>query len=203
MTHRFCRHIDPSPNCETQPPASIGWVALSSMFVRSFVRCPAWVTPLLISTIWCFRPYKRYIFCEDMISVNISSVFITELSPVYCCLFFVLFPCLITVDPSLRLRLNVNLLCVGPCLPWKVGPCCGPCVRWRQCGPYVKWGRVKSNQLWAAIRSQPHLGVPDIANRIDKQSKSGTRFVQTTKIKRWKHVDTLGQKYYSWPILDE
>ena len=24
-------------NCETQPPASIGWVALSSMFVRSFV----------------------------------------------------------------------------------------------------------------------------------------------------------------------
>ena len=25
-------------NCETQPPASIGWVALSSVFVRSFVR---------------------------------------------------------------------------------------------------------------------------------------------------------------------
>ena len=49
--------------CETQPPASIGWVALSSMFV---VR-PASVTPPLISTIWCFRPYKPYIFCEDMI----------------------------------------------------------------------------------------------------------------------------------------
>ena len=32
-----------------------------------FVRCPASVTPHLISTIWCFRPYKPYIFCEDMI----------------------------------------------------------------------------------------------------------------------------------------
>ena len=50
-------------NCETQPPASIGSVALSSMFV---VR-PASVTPPLISTIWCFRPYKPYIFREDMI----------------------------------------------------------------------------------------------------------------------------------------
>ena len=52
--------------CETQPPASIGWVALSSV-VRLFV-CPSRiVTPHLISTIWCFRPYKPYIFCEDMI----------------------------------------------------------------------------------------------------------------------------------------
>ena len=51
---------------KTQPPASIGWVALSSLFVCLFV-CPASVTPPLISTIWCFRPYKPYIFCEDMI----------------------------------------------------------------------------------------------------------------------------------------
>ena len=46
-------------------PASIGWVALSSLvcsFVRSFVR-PASVTSPLISTIWCSRPYKPYIFC--------------------------------------------------------------------------------------------------------------------------------------------
>ena len=51
--------------CETQPPASIGWVALSSVVV-----CPASVTPPLISTIRCFRPYKPYIFCEDMILVT-------------------------------------------------------------------------------------------------------------------------------------
>ena len=50
--------------CETQPPNSIGWVALSSLFGR---RRPASVTPPLISTLWCFRPYKPYIFCEDMI----------------------------------------------------------------------------------------------------------------------------------------
>ena len=48
--------------CETQPPASIGWVALSSVFRSSRI-----VTSPLISTIWCFRPYKPYIFCEDMI----------------------------------------------------------------------------------------------------------------------------------------
>ena len=51
-------------NCETQPPASIGWVALSSVVCLSSSRI---VTPHLISTIWCFRPYKPYIFCEDMI----------------------------------------------------------------------------------------------------------------------------------------
>ena len=41
----------------------------SSIFTvqLSFV-CPASVTPPLISTKWCFRPYyKPYIFCEDMI----------------------------------------------------------------------------------------------------------------------------------------
>ena len=32
-----------------------------------WVGCPASVTSPLISTIWCFRAYKPYIFCEDMI----------------------------------------------------------------------------------------------------------------------------------------
>ena len=49
--------------CETQPPASIGWVTLSSVIGR-LVVCPA--SPF-ISTVWCFRAYKPYIFCEDMI----------------------------------------------------------------------------------------------------------------------------------------
>ena len=54
-------------NCETQPPASIGWVALSSLIVVRLVGYPASVTPPLSSTIWCLRPYKPYIFCVDMI----------------------------------------------------------------------------------------------------------------------------------------
>ena len=43
-------------------PACKGWVALSSLVCLSFVR-PASVTSPLISIIWCFRPYKAYIFC--------------------------------------------------------------------------------------------------------------------------------------------
>ena len=57
----MCGNCSMCDNCETQPPASIGWVALSSVFVCSF-GCPASVTPPLISTIWCFRPHKPYIF---------------------------------------------------------------------------------------------------------------------------------------------
>ena len=74
-------------NCETQPPASIGWVALSSVVVvRSFV-CPASVTSPLISTIWCFRAYKPYIFCEDMILAT------CQCQHIFCC----------WVEPSLLL----------------------------------------------------------------------------------------------------
>ena len=51
-----------SSNCETQP-SSIHWLS-SSIFLclSSFVR-PASVTSPFISTIWCSRPYKPYIFC--------------------------------------------------------------------------------------------------------------------------------------------
>ena len=46
--------------------SSFHWLS-SSIFSCSFV-CPSRiVTPDHISTIWCFRPYKPYIFCEDMI----------------------------------------------------------------------------------------------------------------------------------------
>ena len=54
--------------CKTQPPASIGWVALSSLIV---VRMSRIVTPPLISTIWCLRPCKPYIFSEDMILATV------------------------------------------------------------------------------------------------------------------------------------
>ena len=85
---RNCDHIF-FGNCETQPPASIGWVALSSVVVRcSFVVCPASVTPPLISTN-DVSEHTNHIFSVRIwswqrVSVNISSV--AELSPVYCCL---------------------------------------------------------------------------------------------------------------------
>ena len=70
-------------HCETQPPASIGWVALSSVVVcrRASVTSP------LISTIWCFRAYKPYILCEDMILATF------QCQHIFCC----------WVEPSLLL----------------------------------------------------------------------------------------------------
>ena len=97
--HIFCCWVEPSlllssyilnilnsiilENCETQPPASIGWVALSSVVVRR----RASVTSPLISTIWCFRAYKPYIFCEDMILAT------CQCQHIFCC----------WVEPSLLL----------------------------------------------------------------------------------------------------
>ena len=80
--------------CETQPPASIGWVALSSLLivVRLFV-CPASVTSPLISTIWCFRAYKPYIFCEDMILAT------CQCQHIFCC----------WVEPSLLLSSYIGV----------------------------------------------------------------------------------------------
>ena len=46
---------------------SFHWLSSSIFTYCSSFGCPASVTPLLISTIWCFGPYKPYIFCEDMI----------------------------------------------------------------------------------------------------------------------------------------
>ena len=47
--------------------SSFHWLSSSIFSYCSFVRPSRIVTPHLISTIWCFRPYKPYIFCEDMI----------------------------------------------------------------------------------------------------------------------------------------
>ena len=54
-------------NCETQP-SSIHWLSspifpCSSFVVRRLFVRPASVTSPFISTIWCSRPYKPYIFC--------------------------------------------------------------------------------------------------------------------------------------------
>ena len=73
--------------CETQPPASIGWVALSSV-----VRSSRIVTSPLISTIWCFRAYKPYIFCEDMILAT------CHCQHIFCC----------WVEPSLLLSIELS-----------------------------------------------------------------------------------------------
>ena len=48
------------------------WVALSLLVVRPSVR-PASVTSPLISTIWCFRPYKPYIFWNLMTLSSLST----------------------------------------------------------------------------------------------------------------------------------
>ena len=72
--------------------SSFHWLSSSIFNVCLFVVCPASVTPPLISTIWCFRPYKPYIFSEYMIlaTCQCQHILIAELSPVYCCLVFVL-----------------------------------------------------------------------------------------------------------------
>ena len=54
---------------------------------NSSVGCPASVTSPLISTIWCFRAYKPYIFCEDMILAT------CQCQHIFCC----------WVEPSLLL----------------------------------------------------------------------------------------------------
>ena len=79
-------------------PHATGWIKYLRNSASSFhwliifnVRCsvvrPASVTPTLISTVWCFRPYKPYSFCEDMILATCqchSLLSWVELS--YCCL---------------------------------------------------------------------------------------------------------------------
>ena len=64
--------------------SSIFTCLLSSFVVRRPSRI---VTSPLISTIWCFTPYKPYIFCEDMILATCQCEYI------YCC----------WVEPSLLL----------------------------------------------------------------------------------------------------
>ena len=78
---------------DSAPRFQIGWVALSS-FVRSVGCRPASATSPLISAIWCFRAYKPYIFCEDMILAT--------------CQYQHIFWC--WVEPSLLLSMFLHLL---------------------------------------------------------------------------------------------
>ena len=78
-------------NCESQHPASIGWVALFSVIVRSFVP-HRW--HLLSSPLYDISEHTNHIFSVRIwswqhVSVYISSV--AELSPVYCCLVYLHF----------------------------------------------------------------------------------------------------------------
>ena len=77
--------------CETQPPASIGLVALSSMFVRSYVRSSFVLHPwhLLSSPLYDVSDHTHHIFSEYMIlaTCQCQHIVIAELSPVYCLLF--------------------------------------------------------------------------------------------------------------------
>ena len=97
--------------------SSIHWLSSSIFTCLSFVVCrlSRIVTSHLISTIWGFRRYIPYIFCEDMILATCQCqhilciqwiLFITELSPVYCCLVWIftshisIFQYLETAHPS-------------------------------------------------------------------------------------------------------
>ena len=86
IDERRCYHTS---YCKTQPPASIGWVALSSVIVRLFVRCS--------SRIGNTSSYLHYMMFQTIQTIyflwgydpgNMPLSFIAELSPVYCCLVF-------------------------------------------------------------------------------------------------------------------
>ena len=66
--------------------SSFHWLSSSIFSYWLFVR-PALVTSPLISTTWCFRAYKPYIFCEDMILAT------CQCQHIFCC----------WVEPSLLL----------------------------------------------------------------------------------------------------
>ena len=74
--------------CETQPPASIGWVALSSLFVRCLSRIGNTSSHLHYMM---FQTIQTIYFLWGYDPGNLSVSFIAELSPVYCCLVFVFF----------------------------------------------------------------------------------------------------------------
>ena len=78
-------------NCETQPPASMGWVALSSVVrlsrisdISSHLHYMMLQSIQTIYFLWGYDP-------GNMSVSNISSV--AELSPVYCCLVIFLCHC--------------------------------------------------------------------------------------------------------------
>ena len=79
--HMECR--EQSGNCETQPPASIGWVALSSLFVVCLSRIGNTSSHLHYMM---FQTIQTIYFLWGYDPGNMSVSFIAELSPVYCCL---------------------------------------------------------------------------------------------------------------------
>ena len=78
-----CEFSNVSSNCETQPPASIGWVALSSLFGRCLSRIGNTSSHLHYMM---FQTIQTIYFLWGYDPGNMSMSFIAELSPVYCCL---------------------------------------------------------------------------------------------------------------------
>ena len=90
--HGQCLH-----NCETQPPSSIGWVALSSVFVQLLSRIGNTSSHLHYMM---FQTIQTIYFLWGYDPGNMSVSFIAELSPVYCCLLSVrTAPCLEALPP--------------------------------------------------------------------------------------------------------
>ena len=81
-----CRHRWLKTNCKTQPPASNGWVALSSMFGCSFVCLSRIGNTSSHLHNMMFQTIQTIYFLWGYDPGNMSMSFIAELSPVYCCL---------------------------------------------------------------------------------------------------------------------
>ena len=67
------------------------------MFVRRSFGRPASVSSPLISTIWCFRAYKPYIFCEDMILATCQCQILSYIPSIWVLHSLLLF-CLVSVN---------------------------------------------------------------------------------------------------------
>ena len=67
-------------------------------------------------------------------------------------------------------------------------------------GPGEKQSIMSSNY----VENPTHLVVSDFANKMDKQSKSGARFLQTTNMYKGESLLILwAEKYHLFLILDE
>ena len=121
--------------------SSFHWLS-SSIFSWLFV-CPASITSPLISTIWWFRAYKPYIFCEDMILAT------CQCQHIFCC----------WVEPRLLLS-SYRMLQVHP---WR----CQACVlklwfyigiKYRQhfwSGSCTRWPLIREGSAWEGYPSVP------------------------------------------------
>ena len=152
--------------------SSVHWLSSSIFSVRRLFVCPASVTPPLISTIWCFRPYKTYIFCEDMI-----------LATCQCHLCW--------VAPSLLLSSSPHSSAEWRMKKWK-------CQRFRELGTQQQWWHVG----WMSITSLSSPGDSTTFGLHYKQVKNHRydhfcHYFFYLQIFRGEHVKMIGTRRHA------